>query len=523
MRRLAVLVLCVSCGGVERDPSREVASGHQRLVPLQTPCTFASGAMTIVLAPGELGFLERRASDSALLVNGDPCGVAPAIAKSTTATSATVSGDSVGGETMVVDYSNGVFLRGSAGAPGLVINLLGGGTDVVQVRMSATRDTVKAGANGLDVSGDSVRDVTLAGVTSLTVTLGDGDDVFNASAGGALGAAFSLPVTVFGGLGDDQLTGGDGDDTLNGDTGADTLNGGASLTDSDVYVGGAGTDTVTFAARTTSVTVTVGAGADDGAATESDDVQADVEVVVGGSAADTFTGTSGAQQFFGGAGDDVFVMGLLASTGAGGDVVHGEAGVDTADYSARLEAITVTMDGNAANDGAASGEGDDVEADVEVLKCPTAAVTCTVTGNALDNMLFAGGGADVLDGAAGDDTFVTAATLGADRYVGGVGVDLVDLSGFGAAVNVRMDDVASSTHGKRIATDVENLKCPTASACTVLGNAGANHVWGSTQADTLDGAGGDDLIETNGGADVVECGDGSDILLGAATASNCEL
>lgn len=477
--------------------------------------------MTIVLAPGELGFLERRVSDSALLVNGDECGTAPAIAKSTSATSATITGDSVGGETMILDYSNGLFLRGTAGAPGIVVNLLGGGTDVVQVRMSISRDTVRAGANGLDVSSDNIRDVTLAGVASLTVTLGDGDDVFNASNGGPLGAALALPLTVFGGPGDDQLTGGDANDTLNGDTGNDTLSGGASLTDSDVFIGGAGNDTVTYAARSTSVTVSVGAGADDGAATESDDVQSDVEIVVGGSGADTFTGTTGAQQFFGGAGDDVFLMGLLASTGAGADVIHGEAGSDTVDYSARLEAITVTMDGNAANDGA--GEGDDIEADVEQLKCPTAAVACTVTGNALDNVLFAGGGVDTLDGAAGDDTFVPAATLGADRYIGGVGVDVVDFSSFGAALNVRMDDVASTTHGKRIANDVENLKCPTASACTVLGNAGANHLWGSSQSDSLDGAGGDDFIETNGGSDTVDCGDGSDILIGAATASACEL
>ncbi|MBL8914949.1 MAG: calcium-binding protein [Archangium sp.] len=521
MRRILFLALCASCGAVDLDPEDGVSTGRQRLVPLQTPCTFASGSMTIVLAPGELGFLERRASDSALLVNGDVCGTAPNIAKSTTATSATITGDSVGSETMILDYSNGLFLRGTAGATGIAINLLGGGSDAVQFRMSTSRDTVRAGANGIDVSADNTRDVTLAGVAALTFTLGDGDDVFNASYAGALGAPLTLPLTVFGGAGDDQLTGGDGNDTLNGDTGNDTLSGGASLIDSDVFVGAAGADTVTYASRSTSVTITVGAGADDGAATESDDVQSDVEIVIGGSAADTFTGTAGAQEFFGGAGDDVFLMGLLASTGAGADVIHGEAGIDTADYSARLEAITVTMDGVTANDGA--GEGDDIEADVEQLKCPTAAVACTVIGNLLDNVLFAGGGIDTLDGAAGDDTFVPAATLGADRYIGGTGVDLVDFSGFGAALDVRMDDVASTTHGKRIANDVENLKCPTASACTVLGNAGANHVWGSTQSDSINGAGGDDLIETSGGSDTVDCGDGSDILIGAATATACEL
>jgi serralysin len=57
----------------------------------------------------------------------------------------------------------------------------------------------------------------------------------------------------------------------------------------------------------------------------------------------------------------------------------------------------------------------------------------------------------------------------------------------------------------------------------VLGNAGNNHVWGSTAADSINAAGGDDFVETNGGSDTVDCGDGSDILLGAATATACEL
>lgn len=515
-----MLVACAGCGGVSDDPF-DVQTDRQRLVPLQTPCTFANGALSIVLTAGELGFLEKRPSDSALLVNGVTCG--SPIAKSTTATSATITGDASGGETMVLDFSGGVFLRGSALAPGVVVNLQGGGSDVVQVRTTPNRDQVKAGSAGFDVSGDGIRDFTVSNVSSVTLSLGDGDDVLTALGGGSLGGPVTLALQVFGGLGDDVLTGGDGNDSLSGDLGADTLNGGSSLTDSDVLSGGGGSDTVTYAARSTSVTVTVGVGADDGAATESDDVQGDVEIVLGGSGADTFTGSSGAQTFKGGAGDDTFVMGLLASTGAGADSVFGEGGVDTVDYSARLEAVTVTMDGRAANDGAV-GEGDAVMGDVEVLKCPTAAVVCSVTGNSLDNVLWGGGGADVLDGAAGDDTFVVGATAGADRFVGGAGIDIVDFSGFGASVDVRMDDVASATQGKRIAGDVENLKCPSANACTVLGNALGNHVFGSSQADAINSVGGDDLIETNGGADSVDCGDGSDILVGnGASAVGCEL
>lgn len=529
-RTLLVFVVLAGCGGAAPEPAAERPAFDRRpLAPLQSPCVFSAttSSLTIVLAPGEVGFLERRASDSALLINGDVClsagGQAP-FAKSTTASSASITGSAGGGETMVLDYLNGPFLRGTAATPGLALDLAGGGTDEVQVRLTGLRDQVRAGAAGIDVTGDGVRDVTLANVSHVTVTLGDGDDVFSALGGGSLGAALALDLTVYGGPGDDVLTGGDGDDTLSGDVGADTLSGGSTASDTDTLSGGAGLDTATWSTRSASVTVTVGAGADDGESGEQDDVQADIEIVVGGAGDDAFTGTAGAQTFYGGAGDDTFHMGLLASTGAGGDTVYGEAGLDTVDYTARLEALTVTMDFNVANDGA-SGEGDNVRADVERLVCPTAAVACTVTGNALPNVFVTGGGVDTLDGAGGDDVFVLGSG-GADRLIGGAGVDRVDLSAFGATVDVRMDDVASTTQGKRIATDVEDLVCPTAHACTVLGNAGANHLWGSSQADALSSSGGDDLVETNGGADVVDCGDGSDILFGSGASpvgTTCEL
>jgi|APLak6261679142_1056127.scaffolds.fasta_scaffold00045_34 Ca2+-binding RTX toxin-like protein len=530
---VVVLALNAACGPLSSDEAARTDVDRQRLSPLQSPCVFsaAAGTVTITLASSEFAYVERRASDSALLINGDVCnsagGLAP-FAKSTTAPRATITGDASGGETLVLDFGAGAYFRGTTTAPGLIIDLAGGGTDAVQVRMSALKDTVRVGSNGWDITGDGIRDFTLANVSAVVMTLGDGDDSFSALGGGTLGTPSAVPVTVYGGNGNDMLTGGDGDDTLEGDSGNDTLSGGSSLTDGDVFHGGIGTDTVTYATRSTSVTITVGAGADDGAATETDDVTADVEIVTGGSAADTFTGTTGAQTFYGGAGDDTFRMGLLASTGAGGDTVYGEAGIDTVDYAARLEAVTVTMDLNIANDGA-TGESDNVRADVERLICPASA-GCTVTGNALDNRFTGGSGVDVFDGAGGDDTFVLGAGSGlgggADRFIGGPGVDLIDFSAFGASVDLRMDDVGSTTQGKRIGLDVENLVCPSASACTVEGNAANNHLWGSTQNDTLHGNGGDDLIETGGGSDTIDCGDGSDILLGTGASpvgTTCEL
>jgi Ca2+-binding RTX toxin-like protein len=286
--------------------------------------------------------------------------------------------------------------------------------------------------------------------------------------------------------------------------------------------------------RTAAVTVFVGddaMGKKDGESGESDNVKIDVEIVRGGSGNDSFTGTTGDQTFYGGAGDDTFDMGLLASTGAGNDTVYGEAGTDTVTYASRLEAVTVTMDLNAANDGnATASETDNVRDDIEKLICPTGAFVCTATGNALDNTITGGAGADVLAGGAGDDTFIVGATAGigggADSFAGGAGIDTVSFASFGAVINVIMDGTASTTQMKVINTDVENLTCPTASACTVTANASANRIIGSSAADTINAAGGDDFVETAGGNDTVDCGDGSDILYytaGTPVPTACEL
>lgn len=116
--------------------------------------------------------------------------------------------------------------------------------------------------------------------------------------------------------------------------------------------------------------------------------------------------------------------------------------------------------------------------------------------------------------------------VGADAFTGGAGIDTVTFASFGAVIDVVMDGTASTTQSKVINTDVENLTCPTASACTVTGNSGANRIVGSSAADTINGGGGDDFIETSGGNDTVDCGDGSDILYytaGTPVPTACEL
>lgn len=530
------IVAMTSCGSIEAPVDQGDISGveelAQPLAALATPPAFATGTLTVTMASAEIAIISKHAVSGNILVND----VFAAGATSAAVKNVAITGAG-GAETVIIDFANGTFAPGTSSAAGITA-AMGAGADIFKVRgVSAGADKITVGGTALatDIAfnSDAFKDIAVTGTGTIayTFSLGGGNDTFDALSGGfgTGGSAYAGASTVYGGIGDDVLTGGAGNETMYGDVGNDTMNGGTAA-DADVYNGGAGTDTVTYAARSAAVTVTVGAGANDGESGETDTVAVDVEIVRGGTGNDSFTGFTGDQTFYGGAGDDTFLMGLLASTGDGNDTVYGEAGTDTVSYAARLEAVTVTMLGNTANDGNSGGELDNVRDDIENFICPTAAVVCTVTGNTLDNSITGGAGADVLVGGAGDDTFVVGATAGigagADSFSGGLGVDTVSFAAFGAVIDVTMDGVASATQSKIIGLDVENLTCPSASACTVTANDSANRIVGSSALDTINAAGGDDFVETVGGNDALDCGDGSDIVVSAAgtpVKTACEL
>jgi Ca2+-binding RTX toxin-like protein len=179
---------------------------------------------------------------------------------------------------------------------------------------------------------------------------GENDNVVNiervigSSAGDVLSAGGADSV-LEGAAGSDRLIGGPGNDNLyggwagpdeaNGTASADTLGTGNDTFDggggADVFHGGDGTDTVTYASRSTPVTVTLDGLPDDGAPGEHDNVLSDIEIVVGGSAADHLAGGSGANSLNGGGGSDT-IDGLggddVLSGGAGADRITGGTGDD---------------------------------------------------------------------------------------------------------------------------------------------------------------------------------------------------
>jgi Ca2+-binding RTX toxin-like protein len=206
------------------------------------------------------------------------------------------------------------------------------------------------------------------GVTAVRVDANRGDDRVN--------SAMDLPVSLWGGDGDDILSGGDGDDTLRGEWGSDTLR------------GGAGRDGVSYYGRTVDIRANLDGIRDDGYVGENDLIGSDVEDLFGGEGDDYLVGNSSANYIVGNGGDDQI-------RGAGGnDDIRGAEGADW-------------LDGNDGNDEVYGGAGDD-----------------EMRGSSGNDYMAGDAGNDYLDGGSGVDTIFGGE--GSDELWGGPDLDLLD-------------------------------------------------------------------------------------------------
>ena len=180
-------------------------------------------------------------------------------------------------------------------------------------------------------AGDLGDSITAADALTVPLTIdgGSGDDNLRGGAAGDTLAGGDGQDSLFGSGGDDLLDGGAGDDTLEGEAGGDTL------------LGGPGLDTVRYTAETAtpSYTVTLDGTIGDGRPGEDDTVASDVEnaAVVGlraglppletivVPAATTVVGSDGPNELTADDGDDTLV-------GKGGsDILNAYGGNDTID------------------------------------------------------------------------------------------------------------------------------------------------------------------------------------------------
>jgi Ca2+-binding RTX toxin-like protein len=191
--------------------------------------------------------------------------------------------------------------------------------------------------------------------------------------------------------------------------------------------------------KTNDGTTKLNSDPDDGNSSEGDDIQADVENLIGGSGNDYLSGSIGSNTISGGAGNDdisggpagsscaadvdvlnggdgndLFRLGTLTNCG---DAVDGGNGTDTASYELRNVAVSVTID-TSANDGE-DPEADKILSTVEVVLGSNQADT--LTGGTGNDEIHGGAGADIISGGAGNDTIVGGP--GADTLLGGTGED----------------------------------------------------------------------------------------------------
>jgi Ca2+-binding RTX toxin-like protein len=270
-------------------------------------------------------------------------------------------------------------------------------------------------------------------------------------------------------------------------TGSGALNGTGNTLDNLFYAGAgnnvldgaAGNDTVSYVFASAGVTVSLasaGAQATGGSGT---DTLISIEHLIGSGFNDSLTGNTGNNILHGGAGSDF----LNGATGA--DTMLGGDGTD---YYAVDHAGDLVSESNSS---LATGGNDIVysylaaytlTANVERLRLMLAGAS-NGTGNGLDNILYAGDGNNVLDGAAGNDTVSYA--------FAGSGI-IVSLATAGAQ--------ATGGSGSDTLISIEHL----------IGSGFNDNLTGNTGNNVLDGGAGSDFLNGATGADTMLGGDGTD-------------
>lgn len=295
------------------------------------------------------------------------------------------------------------------GGAGNDIYVVNGSHEHVSEDVGGGDDEVRTGLSGLNIA-------AWANVERLTYT-GTGN------------------FTGYGNSGNNVITGGSGNDLLVGYSGADQL------------IGGGGTDTASYAVSTGTVLLDLKTGASTGDA-----------------AGDTYISI---EKYQGSAGNDTFV------SGSASDVLDGNTGIDTIDYSTSAAAITVNLT-------AGTGVGGDAQGDV---------LTAIehVVGTSFADTLSSSTSGHVLEGGLGDDVYV----------VGNSGVNVVEAASGGT------DTVQTTLATLSIAgyANVENLTYTGAGSFYGTGNVLDNVITGGAGNDTLIGGAGADTLVGGGGMD----------------------
>lgn len=297
-----------------------------------------------------------------------------------------------------------------------------------------------AGKSGVKISLDSATSRAKDGFTHISSLKG------TAYADTLIGD--SQDNTLYGGGGDDVLTGGAGNDTLYGESGNDTMIGGAG--DDTYYVGSSGDIIIELA--------------DEGVDTVSSSLSS---TTLWDNVENLVITSSSAANGYGNASDNVIY------SGAGNNIMDGGLGNDTASYTASIVGVTVSL---ATTNPQVTGHGTDTLLNFENLTGSNYADR--LTGNAQDNVLDGGVGADWMSGGAGNDIY----------YVDNAGDVVVE------AVDEGIDTVYSSLGAHILGANVENGRILSTGVANMTGNGLSNVIYAGSGNNVMDGGAGIDTV-----------------------------
>ena len=382
------------------------------------------------------------------------------------------------------DFGAGETIDGGAGSGDAIV--LTNGTTVNFTTGTVTGVEILTGSG----SGDTATMSAAQWSEFTTINLGGGTDTLNVVAIGDISALGTPSVSN---VETGNLTGTAGDDTV-------TLTGtqlDAIITGSGTINLGGGTDTINLTSTSADLNVLGATNASISGVEAISTVGATsaVTITLTGQT-EAFTVTSGVQgdTLAGGGGADVFVMNIDDAR----DVINGNGGNDTVDYSAYSTGLTVVLNGSAPAIVAGSGTTavlSDTVQNVENFIGGSGNDIITGDGNA--NTIAGGAGADSLVGGGGNDTIVgdqsdTLLDGGSGTDTLQIGADFTSNSD-GQIVNIQ--DVLLTTAGTtlNLSNQTEGFK--------IIGSSGADTIIGGSGDDTINGQAGNDILTGGGGAD----------------------
>lgn len=333
-----------------------------------------------------------------------------------------------------------------------------------------------------------------------------------------------LPLGPVLALGNDEVYGYDGDDVLIGWTGNDVLVGGRG---NDVLIGGllnvqggigtvelSGNDTASYEGSYAAVSVDLsdfslinldiaglelaltGASVGEGGDAEGD-ILVGITNLVGSDFSDTLIGNQNSNRLIGGSGAD-YLDGR-----AGADIMIGGVSSDTYIVdNAEDRVIELAGEGDADRVVTSVSYALSSTAEIEFFNAADPASTAAINlvgndfrqvmvGNAGDNILNGGGGADVMAGREGDDAYIVDNAGDVIRETDGNGNDRLSTSvDYVLAGGVSIEDMSVSNRDGTDAVDLTGNSF----AQRITGNAGDNIINGRGGKDFLIGLGGDDVF-----------------------------